>query len=181
MEQKKITENSIPVFEHERMRQNRKILRYRACLAQLAVVCVNLKNLNGELLSYQFCQLFREKVNALNAIRGLIQLEIQEQSLTGQIKKLTGGGNRSSFTGNSHALINQRNVTLRSRFLTMVHSFCEVLLSELHILNYEYISDRTYEALGELMDLYANFRHEIVREQDLQSQRRPEKILQKVA
>ena len=99
MEIAKAKENPIPIFEHRRMRQNRKILRYRACLAQLAVVCVNLKNLNGEILSYQFCQFFRESVEALNVIRGSIQLEIQKQSLAGWIGKDKRKG--SAFTGNS--------------------------------------------------------------------------------
>ena len=179
IEKENMKQDTISIFEHRKMRQNRKILRYRACLSQLAVVCVNLKNLNGELLSYNFCQFFGESVKSLNVIRGAIQMEIQKQSTAGWVDKDIQKG--SAFTTSSHSLVNQRNVALRSRVLQMLHSFCEVLLSELHILNYEHISDATYEILGKLMDMYASLRHEILKEQDLQTQCKPDRILQKVS
>lgn len=169
----------IHIFEHKKMSQNRKILRYRSCLAQLAIVCVNLKSLNGEILSYQFCQFFKKSVETLNAIRASIQLEIQKQSKAGWIQKENRRGKASIAV--AHALTNQRNVTLRSRILVILHSFCEVLLSELHTLNYEHISDKTYEMLGELSDLYTRFHREIIKERDMQSQCKTERLFQKAS
>ena len=171
--------NVSPIFEHRKMHQNRKILRYRACLAQVAVVCVNLKHLNGELLSYKFCQFFKENVKSLNRIRYSIQMEIRKQSAAGWVGK--DMQKWTAFNRNPQALLNQRSTTLRSRILSILHAFCEVLLSELHALNYEHISDTGYDVLGKLMDIYGHLRHEVIKEQNLQTQCKPDRILQKVS
>ena len=171
--------NKPPVSDQSRMQQNRKILRYRASLSQLAIVCVNLKHLNGEYLSMNFCQYFKDKLKNLQRLHKSIKDEINRQLLAGCIQK--SNKKHNIYYSSSHALANQRFAPLRAKFLMAIHGTCDTILSELHFLNYEYISDHTYAVLGELIDIYGELREKIAKEREEQSQRRVDTSLENVS
>ncbi len=174
----KVTKNPAPIFDHQRLQQNRKILRYRACLAQLAVICVSIKRLNPEYLSYDFCQFFKDHVQSLTNIRKSIQEEIQRQSELGWISKEIRPRN---FYGSSHLFSSPNATPARARIFIAIRFFCDILLSELHVLNYEHLSDASYTTCGEIMDFSTLFRCEITKEKELQSQARIGKVLRKAS
>ncbi len=155
---------------HEPMwlRQNQKTLRFRAGLAQLAVVCVHLRNINGELLTPHFCQFIKNSVGSLNRFQEAIQAELKKQSLS-KISLQNKRNVDTYSTTSSRQLIHQRYAPLRTRLLGSVHIFCETFLNELHQLNYEHLSESTYKILGEVIDFFTNFKNEINKEQEAQN------------
>ena len=174
----KVTKNTIQIFEHNSNNQNRKILRYRSCLAQLAVVCVNIKRLKPENLSVNFCYFFKNNLKPLTEMRQAVQIEIQKQSELGWISKETRPRN---FYSTSHLLAGPSATEARVKIYLAIRYFCDVLLSELHVLNYEHLSNEIHENCGKIMDFYTSFRHEIAKEKELQSQPKIGRFLRKAS
>ena len=152
------------ISETKWLLQNQKILRYRSSLAHLAVVCVHIRNINGELLSVHFCNFIKINVLKLNNFHEVIHEEISRQSSSNIISKEKKSRIDTYSTTSSRQLINQRYAPLRTRLLGTLHNFCENLLSELHQINYEYISDVTFKTFGDLIDFFVNFKNEIQKE-----------------
>ena len=119
-----------------RLNQNRKILRYRACLAEVAIVCVNFKGINGELLSYDFCHFLQESVTSLNRFREEIGIEIQRQAGIDWDDKRKRHDRIMKITTSGFSTFQKKSPSIRARLLDSIRSFCEMLLADLHLLNH---------------------------------------------
>ena len=167
------------LFEKNRFAQNRKVLRYRGSLAQLAVVCVNLKSLHGHLLSGRFCEFFQNNIKTLTELRDIFRNEIIDQEKWGWINQRNKA--TAAFGYGSHMLLYQKSSSLRSRLLSVIYFFCDSILNNLHSLNYAYLSDKCYLSLERLNDLCTILREEISLEREVQTQCRGDQTLKKAS
>lgn len=176
--------NTAVTFPNEEQSiQNRKILRYRSCLAYASIVCTNLKHLKADLLSVSMCEKMGRHIKEYIDFRVSIQEEIRGQELLQknvadrykqQVWSSPIQGLRSNLRQRRPGL--QGNPT-RFHFLATVYSYAEGLLSDVHMLNYEHLSDSIYEVLGQIILTQMQFRNEIQNEREMQSQRKTGKLV----
>ena len=158
--------------------QNHKILRYRSCLAQISVLCANLKHLNVNMLSGEMCEILAGFLGQISDLRKNLQREINIQKA---MKTNLSQHTVYHMSNQIHYLSRGNVLPKRSTLLLMVREQCESTLSELHTINYEYISNDGYITLAAVLTLCSDFRNEVSKEQTEQTQRKKIDILRKAS
>ncbi len=158
--------------------QNHKILRYRSCLAQISVLCANLKNLNVSMLSAEMCEILAGFLGQISDLRKNLQKEINiQKAMRTNVSQHTV----YHMSNHIHYLSRANVLPTRSTLLLMVREQCEITLSELHTINYEYISNEGHSTLAAILTLCSKFRDEVSKEQAEQTQRKKIDILRKAS
>ncbi len=171
---------ALPFSSGEQFMQNRKILRYRSCLAYVSIVCTNLKHLKADLLSVTICEKMAVRIKEYIDFRVAMQEEIKKQELLH--KNVSERRKKQIWSSPIQGLRRGLQInTTRFHFLATVYSYAEALLSDIHMLNYEHLSDHIYGILGQIVLTQMQFRNEIREERDLQSQRKTSKVVYKAS